>query len=152
MYHFYQLYIIPKGITSNVLCTLKWSTFLSVFMNILIKLRYRDQKIFHFKGFGMMNLHYEIRICQIIYNRVMMTFYVKCVIWFNVTSSWTCIIYLVVKKGLKPIVCLKKKSGAPVPKYTANIFEVIFTVFNCVRISTVISLYGLHFIAAPSTV
>ena len=36
--------------------------------------------------------------------------------------------------------------------YTANIFEVIFTVFNCVRISTVISLYGLHFIAAPSTV
>ena len=36
--------------------------------------------------------------------------------------------------------------------YTANIFEVIFTVFNCVRISTVISLYSLHFIAAPSTV
>ena len=35
---------------------------------------------------------------------------------------------------------------------TANIFEVIFTVFNCVRISTVISLYGLHFTAAPSTV
>ena len=36
--------------------------------------------------------------------------------------------------------------------YTANIFEVIFTVFNCVPISTVILLYGLHFIAAPSTV
>ena len=36
--------------------------------------------------------------------------------------------------------------------YTANIFEVIFTVFNCVRISTVIMLYGLHFIAAPSKV
>ena len=35
---------------------------------------------------------------------------------------------------------------------TANIFEVIFTVFNCVQISTVISLYGLHFTAAPSTV
>ena len=35
--------------------------------------------------------------------------------------------------------------------YTANIFEVIFTVFNCVLISTVISLYGLHLIAAPST-
>ena len=35
---------------------------------------------------------------------------------------------------------------------TANIFEVIFTVFDCVPISTVISLYGLHFIAAPSTV
>ena len=27
-----------------------------------------------------------------------------------------------------------------------------FYSFNCVRISTVISLYGLHFIAAPSTV
>ena len=36
--------------------------------------------------------------------------------------------------------------------YTANIFEVIFTVFNCVPISTVNSLYGLHLIAAPSTV
>jgi hypothetical protein len=36
--------------------------------------------------------------------------------------------------------------------YTANIFDVIFTVFNCVPISTVISLYCLHLIAAPSTV
>ena len=35
--------------------------------------------------------------------------------------------------------------------YTANIFNVIFTVFKCVPISTVISLYGLHLIAAPST-
>ena len=35
---------------------------------------------------------------------------------------------------------------------TANIFKVIFTVLNCVRISTVISLYSLHFIAAPGTV
>ena len=25
--------------------------------------------IFNFKAFGMMNLHYEIRICQKIYNR-----------------------------------------------------------------------------------
>ena len=45
---------------------------------------------------------------------------------------------------------LKEKMKAEI--YTANIFEVIFTVFNCVRISTVISLYGLHFTAAPSTV
>ena len=36
-------------------------------------------------------------------------------------------------------------------KHTANIFKVIFTVFKCVRLSTVISLYGLHLIAAPST-
>ena len=36
--------------------------------------------------------------------------------------------------------------------YTANIFDVIFTVFNCVPISTVILLYGLHLFAAPSTV
>ena len=32
---------------------------------------------------------------------------------------------------------------------TANIFNVIFTVFKCVPLSTVISLYGLHLIAAP---
>ena len=38
------------------------------------------------------------------------------------------------------------------PTYTANIFKVIFTVFKCVRLSTVVSLYGLHLIAAPSTV
>ena len=31
---------------------------------------------------------------------------------------------------------------------TANIFEVIFTILNCVRISTVILLYSLHLIAA----
>jgi hypothetical protein len=36
--------------------------------------------------------------------------------------------------------------------YTANMFEVIFTVFNCVPISTVVLLYGLHLIAAPSAV
>ena len=35
---------------------------------------------------------------------------------------------------------------------TANIFKVIFTVFSCVPISTVILLNGLHLIAAPSTV
>ena len=32
--------------------------------------------------------------------------------------------------------------------YTANIFNVNFTVFKCVRLSTVISVYGLHSIAA----
>ena len=37
-------------------------------------------------------------------------------------------------------------------KCTANIFNVIFTVFKCVRLYTVISLYGLRLIAAPSTV
>ena len=44
------------------------------------------------------------------------------------------------------------KSCGELIQYTANIFDVIFTVFNCVPISTVISLYGLHLIAAPSTV
>ena len=37
-------------------------------------------------------------------------------------------------------------------QYTANIFNVIFTLFTCVPLSTVISLYCLHLIAAPSTV
>ena len=36
--------------------------------------------------------------------------------------------------------------------YTENIFNVIFTVFKCVQLSTVVSLYGLRLIAAPSTV
>ena len=36
--------------------------------------------------------------------------------------------------------------------HTANVFDVIFTVFNCVPISIVISLDGLQLIAAPSTV
>ena len=36
--------------------------------------------------------------------------------------------------------------------YTANIFNVIFTVFTCVPFSNVIPLYGLHLITASSTV
>ena len=36
--------------------------------------------------------------------------------------------------------------------YTANIFNVIFTVFTCVPFSNVIPLYGLHLVIAPSTV
>ena len=43
--------------------------------------------IFHFKAFGMLHLHYEIRICQKIYNRVTMTVYVKCVVRFNVLKT-----------------------------------------------------------------
>ena len=44
------------------------------------------------------------------------------------------------------------KGRIALDKHTANIFKVIFTVFNCVRLSTVVSLYGLHLIAAPSTI
>jgi hypothetical protein len=36
--------------------------------------------------------------------------------------------------------------------YTANIFNVIFTLFTGIPLSTVISLYILHLIIAPSTV
>ena len=35
----------------------------------------------HFKAFGMINLQYEIRICQIIYNKVTMNAY----IWYELT-------------------------------------------------------------------
>ena len=35
----------------------------------------------------MINLHYEIRICQKIHNRVTMTVYAKCVVWFNVNKT-----------------------------------------------------------------
>ena len=43
--------------------------------------------IFHFKAFGMMNLHYEVRIYQKIDNRVTITVYVKGVVWFNVNKT-----------------------------------------------------------------
>ena len=47
---------------------------------------------------------------------------------------------------------LKILTGKCILDHTAKIFNVIFTVFKCVPIFTVISLYGLHLIAAPSTV
>jgi hypothetical protein len=56
-------------------------------MNILIKNWDTDPNIFHFKAFGMMNLHHEVRICQKIYDRVTMTVYVKGVVWFNVNKT-----------------------------------------------------------------
>ena len=69
-----------KKFVNNVLCTLNRTTLLSVFMNILIKIEIQRPNIFHFKAFGMMNLHNEVRICQKIYNRVTMTVYVKGVV------------------------------------------------------------------------
>ena len=43
--------------------------------------------MFHFKAFGMINLHYEITVCQKIYDIVTMTVYVKCVFRLNVHSK-----------------------------------------------------------------
>ena len=48
------------------------------------KIEIQRPNIFHFKAFGLINLHYDIRICQKIYNKVTMTVYVKCVVRFNV--------------------------------------------------------------------
>ena len=42
-----------------------------------------------------MNLHYEVRICQKIYNRVTMTVYVKGVVWFNVNKMLFPIFFVV---------------------------------------------------------
>ena len=53
------------------------------------KIEMQRPKIFHFKAFGMINLHYEIIICQKIYNRVTITVYVKCVVRFNVHKTLT---------------------------------------------------------------
>ena len=63
-------------------------------------------------------------------------------------------VYIKQKLKLLLLICTakEKKQKKEKLRYTANIFEVFFTVFNCVPISTVISLYGLHFFAAPSTV
>ena len=57
---------------------------------------------------------------------------------------------LVIVVLLTIVLVVKLKSN--LVDYTANIFKVIFTVFNCVQLSTVVSLYGLHLIAAPSTI
>ena len=43
--------------------------------------------VLQFKAFGMINLHYEIRICQKIYNRVTLKVYVKCVVRFNLHKT-----------------------------------------------------------------
>jgi hypothetical protein len=40
-----------------------------------------------------MNLHYEVKICQKIYNRLTMTVYVKSVVWFNVNKTLCTIEY-----------------------------------------------------------
>ena len=56
-------------------------TFKRLYEYLNKKLRYRDLVS------GLINLHYEIRICQKTYNRVTMTVYVKCVVWFNVHKT-----------------------------------------------------------------
>ena len=35
----------------------------------------------------MINLHNQVRICQKIYDRVTMTVYVKCAVWFDVDKT-----------------------------------------------------------------
>ena len=43
-------------------------------------------------------------------------------------------------------------NSKPTENYTASIFNVICTIFPCVQLYTVIPMYGLNLIAAPSTV
>ena len=45
-------------------------TFKCIYEYLDKKIEMQRPNIFHFKALGMMNLHYEIRICQKIYNRV----------------------------------------------------------------------------------
>ena len=47
---------------------------------------------------------------------------------------------------------IKKTKKTRLITYTANIFNVVLTVFTCVPFSNVIPLYGLHLITAPCTV
>ena len=51
------------------------------------KIEIQKPNILHFKAFGKINLHYDIRICQKIYNRVTMIVYVKCVVQFNMHKA-----------------------------------------------------------------
>ena len=58
----------------------------------------------------MINLHYKIRICQKIYDRVTMTVYVKCVVRFNVHKMLTW--EILVQKWFQPIAhCNNSFSG-----------------------------------------
>ena len=52
------------------------------------KIEIQRPNIFHFKAFSMINLQYEIKICQKIYNRVTMTVHVKFVVRFNVHKTF----------------------------------------------------------------
>ena len=81
--------MISGRFNSNVLYTLNRTTLLSAVMNILLnkKSEVQSPNIFHFKAFSLINLHYEIRICQKIYNRFTMTVYVKCVVLFNMHKT-----------------------------------------------------------------
>ena len=58
------------------------------------KIEIQRPNIFHFKAFSMINLQYEIKICQKIYNRVTMTVYVKFVVRFNVHKTLPSSYYL----------------------------------------------------------
>ena len=56
-------------------------TFRCLYEYLNKKLKYRDLIYF------ILNLNFEVRICQKIYKRVTMTVYVKCVVRFNVHKT-----------------------------------------------------------------
>ena len=70
-----------------VLCTLSRTTSLGILMNIFKKIEIMRPNVFHFKAFGIINLHCERRIYQKIYDRITMTVYVKCVVRFKVHKT-----------------------------------------------------------------
>ena len=51
------------------------------------KIEIQRPYLFHFKAFGMIDLHYDMRICQKIYYRFTMTVYVKFMVRFNVHQT-----------------------------------------------------------------
>ena len=99
---------------TNVLFTLNQTTLLSVFINILIKdWDAEAYNVFYFKAFDVINLHYGIRICQKIHNRVTTTVYVKCVVRSNMhkTSCCGCMrIQIRIFKDANPIVQRSKNA------------------------------------------
>ena len=52
----------------------------TIFHLLQRKIEIKRHNIFHFKAFDMINLHYEIRICQKIYNRVTTDNKSKCLV------------------------------------------------------------------------
>ena len=95
----------------NVWCKLFCTRLLSISVNIPMKnWDTETYNIFHFEVFGMLNLHYEISICQKIYNRVTTHNKSKCLVRNSLhqTLAWAALCAMTITRNvwLKVVVCL----------------------------------------------
>ena len=91
-------------------------------------MRYRDiHTIFYFEAFAMMNLHYEIRICQKIYNRVTTHNKSKCLVQNSLhqTLFWCSTWNLDLEQALKDRILSVKL------RYTSKFFPYWYSASGC---------------------